>query len=182
MNRDAIRRILERATGRRQSFWRLPSEPANGGFSSRSARLARNPSRSPDGRFIAYLSNETGGFEIFVRPFPDVSAGKWQVSTEGGQMPLWAHNGRELFFVDDGRGIVAVQVDTSGGFRQLSRDALFTIPERYITQQIDAGWWDVTHDDQRFLMPGVADQSTERALDFVLVNNFFEELKARVGG
>ena len=58
------------------------------------------PAISRDGRWLAYSSNETGRHEIFVRPFPDVDAGKWQVSTGGGIQPVWAHNGRELFFAD----------------------------------------------------------------------------------
>ena len=59
----------------------------------------RNASLSPDGLWIAYQSNESGQFEIYVRPFPDVDAGRWQVSSDGGWWPLWAPDGRELFYV-----------------------------------------------------------------------------------
>ncbi len=58
---------------------------------------------SPDSRWLAYVSNEQGENEVFVRPFPDVNGGKWQVSSGGGSAPLWAHNGRELFYVAGGR-------------------------------------------------------------------------------
>src|SRR6266571_8027514 len=54
---------------------------------------------SPDGRWVAYQSNQSGRDEIYVRPFPDVNAGRWQVSTGGGAKPLWARNGRELFYL-----------------------------------------------------------------------------------
>ena len=59
----------------------------------------QNGEVSPDGRWLAYESNESGRFEIYVRPFPDVNSGRWQVSTMGGTQPLWAHNGQELFYV-----------------------------------------------------------------------------------
>ena len=76
----------------------------------------RNAAISPDGRFLAYQSNESGRDEIFVRPFPNVNAGKWQVSTSGGVQPLWAHNGRELFYVSMD-GLMSVPVVTSGTFK-----------------------------------------------------------------
>ena len=58
----------------------------------------RNAQFSPDGRWIAYASNEPGNLEIYVASFPEVN-GKWQVSTAGGQEPRWRHDGKELFFV-----------------------------------------------------------------------------------
>ena len=66
---------------------------------------------SPDGRWIAYESNESGRFEISVRPFPAVDTGRWQVSSNGGQHPLWSRDGRELFFIAaDGR-MMAVPIE-----------------------------------------------------------------------
>jgi Tol biopolymer transport system component len=53
---------------------------------------------SPDGHWLAYQSNESGQFEIWVTPFPNVTTGKWQVSTSGGTQPLWARHGQELFY------------------------------------------------------------------------------------
>jgi Tol biopolymer transport system component len=58
---------------------------------------------TPDGRWLAYEANDSGRFEIFVRPFPDVNSGHWQVSTIGGTRPLWARNGQELFYVSPSR-------------------------------------------------------------------------------
>ena len=57
-----------------------------------------NADISPDGRWIAYDSDETGREEVYVRPFPDVEGGRWQVSTAGGREPIWARSGRELFY------------------------------------------------------------------------------------
>ena len=62
---------------------------------------------SPNGRWIAYQSDESGRAEVYLRPFPDVEAGRWQVSTNGGERPLWARNGRELFYVTPG-GLMTV--------------------------------------------------------------------------
>jgi Tol biopolymer transport system component len=59
----------------------------------------RNGEISPDGRWLAYDANDTGQFEIYVRPFPDVGRGHWQVSTGGGTRPLWSHSGQELFYL-----------------------------------------------------------------------------------
>ena len=59
----------------------------------------RNGEISPDGRWLAYEANDSGQFEIYVRPFPDVNSGHWQVSTGGVTRPLWARNGQELFYL-----------------------------------------------------------------------------------
>ena len=57
-----------------------------------------NPEISPDGRWLAYVSNESGQQEVYVRPFPNIEAGKWQVSQDGGRLPVWAPDGRELSY------------------------------------------------------------------------------------
>ena len=65
----------------------------------------RNGMLSPDGRWLAYQASDTGQFgqfEIYVQPFPDLNAGRWQVSNSGGTRPLWSRDGRELFFLDGG--------------------------------------------------------------------------------
>jgi serine/threonine-protein kinase len=59
----------------------------------------RNGEISPDGRWIAYESDESGQFEIYVRPFPKIDTGRWQISTAGGTRPVWAKNGQELFYM-----------------------------------------------------------------------------------
>ena len=61
--------------------------------------IERNGEVSPDGRWLSYESNESGQFRIYVRPFPAVDQGRWQVSTDGGRQPLWARNGRELIYM-----------------------------------------------------------------------------------
>jgi Tol biopolymer transport system component len=67
---------------------------------------------SPNGRFLAYVSNEPARSEVFVQPFPDKSTAKWQISQGGGLYPRWRRDGRELFYLDATRRIVAVSVRT----------------------------------------------------------------------
>ena len=75
-----------------------------------------SPALSPDGKWLAYVSNESGKPEVYVRPFPDVGSAKWQVSLSGGFTPVWAHNGRELFYPDGTRAMVAVTVQPGPTF------------------------------------------------------------------
>src|SRR4029453_1362776 len=58
----------------------------------------REPMVSPDGRWLAYASNESGQPEVYVRPFPDAGSARWQVSVAGGRDPMWSHSGKELFY------------------------------------------------------------------------------------
>ena len=133
---------------------------------------------SSDGRWMAYQSNETGRREVYVRPFPNVDDGVWQISTGSGRGPLWAHNGREIFYLTDENEVMTASVDPGPPFAVTDRTLLFTAgPEYYFAN--NTGTWDVTRDDQRFLMArSPATVSGERTYRLVL--NFFEELKARV--
>ena len=70
----------------------------------------RNGEVSPDGRWLAYEANDSGRFDIYVRPFPDVSSGYWQVSTDGGTRPLWARNSQELFYLNATGALMRVGV------------------------------------------------------------------------
>jgi hypothetical protein len=71
----------------------------------------RNGEVSPDGRWLTYQSNESGRNEVYVRPFPDVNRGRWQVSTNGGVKPGWARNGQELFYMTPPGALMSVRVD-----------------------------------------------------------------------
>ena len=70
---------------------------------------------SPDGRWLAYVSDEAGQDEIFVTPFPDAEDGKWQVSTGGGHSAAWSHDSSELFFVGASNDLIAAKYTVSGG-------------------------------------------------------------------
>jgi eukaryotic-like serine/threonine-protein kinase len=146
----------------------------------------RNGEFSPDGRWLAYESDESGQEEIFVRPFPDVNGGRWQVSTGGGSEPLWARSGRELFYRGpDGALLgVAVAVEGSASFRTGK-------PVRLVEGRYYAGagsgaapgrTYDVSPDGQRFLMVKEAGGSNQTAapLSIVVVQHWVEELKRLV--
>ena len=78
---------------------------------------------SPDGRYVAYMSNEAGRFEVYVRPFPEGDR-KWTISTNGGGLPRWSRRGDELFYVE-GDTLMSVSVSTRGGFRSSPPKKLF---------------------------------------------------------
>ena len=151
------------------------------------------PAISPDGRWIAYGSNETGSYEVFVRPFPEVESGKVQVSNAGGSQPLWSRNGNELYYHDGDARLIAVRFAADGDFRVTGREPLFTVPEGFSgrggTGSFITGLYDIAPDG-RFLMVRPADTAPDadetEAGDpaeqprIVLVLNWFEELRERV--
>jgi serine/threonine-protein kinase len=137
--------------------------------------IETQPQISPDGQWIAYSSNESGQFEVYVRPFPEVDKGKWQVSTSGGDMPLWSPNGRELFYRNDDSAM-AVAVENGQTFKCGKPGSLFQ--GKYLSS------WDVSPDGKRFLMMKDVEPIGKPAADaprrINIVLNWFEELKQRV--
>jgi eukaryotic-like serine/threonine-protein kinase len=136
---------------------------------------------SPDGRWLAYESDETGRNEVYVRPFPDVDDGKWTVSIAGGVMPVWAHSGRELFYVNADGEMVTAQIQPGADFAVTDRTVLFAIdPALLFRQNEQYALYDVAPDDQRFLMLRAV-SFQEAGPELILVENFFEELREQVG-
>lgn len=135
---------------------------------------------SPNGRYIAYQSDESGRLEIYVRPFPRVDNGRWQVSTAGGTRPVWAPSGRELFYLDASNALTAVPVGTSGS----------TISIGIPAKLFDTGYaepnpsrhYDVSADGRRFLMLKSTGDPNATPVSMVLVEHWFEELTQRVNG
>ncbi len=136
-----------------------------------------SPAVSPDGRWLAYVSNESGRDEVYVRPFPNTNDGKWQVSTDGGLEPVWAHSGRELFYKGSGN-LIVVEVLPGATFVTGERGVLFST-RRFGSSNPLHQSYDVTPDGQRFVM--IRNLSSEEATELIVVENFFEELKAKVG-
>jgi serine/threonine-protein kinase len=105
---------------------------------------------SPDGRWIAYNSNESGRFEVYVRPASG-GRGKWQISTGGGSYPHWSGDGRTLYYRVPGGGVLRARVDTSGGGLQVGREEpVFDAPYLWAGDGTDR--WDVDPTEERFLM------------------------------
>jgi serine/threonine-protein kinase len=136
-----------------------------------------NADISPDGRWLAYQSNETGRNEIYVRPFPNVSGSRTQVSTDGGTRAAWSRDGRELFYIwQDAMMVVPVQ--TTPGFKAGTPQALFK--GDYLAPQTGRTF-DVSPDGKRFLMIKAAPEAGAPAqTSIVVVQNWLEELKRRV--
>jgi hypothetical protein len=137
----------------------------------------KQPALSPNGRWLAYTSTESGREEVFVRPFPELDAGKRQISTGGGRMPLWSPAGDELFYVDDDDMAVVAAVDASSvDFDVLGRSPLFSADFLVNSSNM---LWDISPDGQRFLVARPIGPEREEAR-FVLVNNFATVLRERV--
>jgi eukaryotic-like serine/threonine-protein kinase len=134
------------------------------------------PRFSPDGRWLAYLSNESGRYEIYVQPYPG-PGGKWQISTEGGTEPVWNPDGRELFY-RSGDKMMAVDITTQPSFSAGKPRVLFE--GRYEPAPLTNPNYDVSRDGQRFLMLKPAGQADEAATQINVVLNWFEELKRLV--
>ena len=140
----------------------------------------RAPAFSPDGRWLAYSSNETGQAEIYVTPYPG-PGGRIAISSGGGRSPRWSSNGRELFY-RNGRQMMAVAVEPGPAFRVGAPRLLF---EGDYIQELDntgAHNYDVSRDGQRFLMvaPAARELEKEARPGIVVVENWVEELKRRV--
>ena len=139
------------------------------------------PEVSPDGQWMAYRSSETGQLEVFVRPFPDVAGGKWQISTTGGNYPAWSPDGRELFYRrPSDRALMRVTVETEPTFIAGIPEPL--IEGDYVFAPGQGRNWDVSLDGQRFLMLKSVGTGIEDAAppQIIFVQNWFEELKERV--
>ena len=134
------------------------------------------PQFSSDGHWLAYVSNESGRYEIYVQPYPG-PGGKWQISTEGGTEPVWNPDGRELFY-RDGRKMMSVEVSTQTGFTTGKPRMLFEGP--YLPSPATTPNYDVSHDGQHFLMLKSSNTGDEAATQINVVFNWFEELKHRV--
>jgi serine/threonine-protein kinase len=162
---------LDPATG--SDIWALPS-----GGDHKPRAVVRTPFAemyprlSPDGRWLAYTSDESGRIEVIVQSFPE-PGGKTQISTSGGVEPVWSRDGRELFFLN-GDAMMAVEIRTSPTFSAGAPRMLFE--GRYVLSPNFVASYDVSADGQRFLrvQPMHPDPPTDR---IQVTLNWFEELK-----
>ncbi|HJS47846.1 MAG TPA: hypothetical protein VJ773_07670, partial [Gemmatimonadales bacterium] len=132
----------------------------------------RAPALSPDGRWLAYQSDETGRYEVYVRPFPATSTAKWQVSTGGGTVPRWSPNGRALYYRGTGN-VITVEVLPSPSFTAGGRRTLFGLG----TFADEEGSWDLAPDGRRFAM--IRDRGVADPVGLVVIENLGEVLRRR---
>jgi hypothetical protein len=134
-----------------------------------------SPALSSNGRWLAYISNQTGEDEIYVVPFPNTGAGKWAISAGWGTEPLWSHRGSELFYRDASGDLVAVEVHTHPTFSLGRSVALF--PAAGFSSFRFHPQYAVALDDRRFLM--IRPLQTGAPDKLIVVENWFEELRAK---
>jgi eukaryotic-like serine/threonine-protein kinase len=149
-------------------------------MSDRKAQLflasADAPTFSPDGHWLAYVSEESGRREVYVQPYPG-PGGKYQISTDGGTEPVWNRNGRELFY-RDADTMMAVDIDTHPAFAAGKPHQLFE--GNYVLDYFPGPFYDVSSDGQRLLMLKPVEQSQVAPSQIDVVLNWFEELKQKV--
>ena len=155
--------VLRMSDRKAQTFLRTP-------FNEDAARF------SPDGRWIAYVSDESGRDEVYAQPFPG-PGGKWQISTDGGTEPVWNRNGRELFYRSGNKMMVA-DIATQLSFVAGKPRMLFE--GQYQPTPGTAPNYDVSSDGQRFLMLKPSEQAQAAPTQINVVLNWFEELKQKV--
>ena len=138
-----------------------------------------SPEFSPDGRWLAYVSSESGRNEVYVQPYPGPGE-RHLISTTGGEQPAWGGSGRELFYVQAGasgsRTLMSVRIRTAPAFLAGTPETLFE------SGDLQSNWgrnYDVAPDERRFLLTLRKEQPRAPA-QMILVQNWFEELKRLV--
>jgi len=170
------------------SLWTVPVKAASDGLSAgtpetflKTSNVLRHPSFSPDGRWLAYSSNESGSNQIYVRAFPD-KGGKWQISNGGGGLyPQWLRNGRELFYRNSENRLMVTAYTVKGDSFAADK------PRLWAQQQLpDPGFngitYDLAQDGPRVvaLMPVEAPESEPSPNRLIFLENFSDELRRRV--
>jgi eukaryotic-like serine/threonine-protein kinase len=131
---------------------------------------------SPDARWIAYQSDESSTFQVYVRPFPNVDGGRWQVSAEGGSVPIWHPSGRELFYIDPANRIMSVPIAAAATFSFGKPVLALDFSDRPASVYRN---YDIAPDGSRFILAKES-QRGRGASQFIVVLNWLEELKQRV--
>ena len=138
-----------------------------------------HPALSPDGRWLAYTSNESGVLEIYVRPFPNTSGGRWQVSNGGGTLPVWSGNGREIFYATQTNQLMAAQVSADDNFFVSELRPLFDA-SAYTLDGFHQSYA-VTADGRHFIFNGARSVGQlQSGPQLVWVDHWFTELRNRL--
>lgn len=133
-----------------------------------------NAQFSPDGKWVAYSSNESGRWEVYVTSFPD-ARGKWQVSTDGGEEPRWRGDGKEIYFLSADAKLMAASVDTKTEFESGTPTVLFQTDPRERVATTEVIIYDVSRDGQRFLVNTNYNNGSAHPMSVVL--NWKSEMK-----
>jgi eukaryotic-like serine/threonine-protein kinase len=159
---------MEQSKETHADLWVLPEPNAPAGTPRKPVPYLVTPFNeqqaqfSPDGKWVAYTSNESGSNEVYVRPFPASSGGKWLVSNGGGGQARWRRDGKELYYLRADGTLMAAEVHTGAAFQAGVPKALF---RARITGGIGGGpnvaWrWDISKDGQRFLVNTATEENS----------------------
>jgi Tol biopolymer transport system component/predicted Ser/Thr protein kinase len=167
-------------------LWTVPLESDSAGLRAGKPEVflqtqfsERNPSFSPDGRWLAYASDESGTYQVYVRAFPD-KGGKWQISSNGGVYPVFSRNGRELFFrTEDNRIMVAAYTGKGDSFA-VDKPRVWS-EKRIADTGLGGINYDVAPDGRRIaaLMPADTPETQKAQNHVIFLENFFDELHRR---
>ncbi len=152
---------------RGEDLWSVTVPELKSSLFLKAVSALRNGQFSPDGKWVAYASNESGKWEIYVTSFPE-SRGKWQVSTGGGEQPRWRGDGKELFYLSSDDKIMAAPVTVGATFDAGSPVALFPATPRQPVSNTDLFVYDVSRDGQRFLINTQVKQAETVPMSVVL--------------
>ena len=139
----------------------------------------RSPSYSPDGRWLAYSSNESGTIQLYVRAFPD-KGGKWQISNSGGTYPMWSHSGHELFFETLDNHIMVAAYTVKGDSFVADKPRMWSDKQLAglvnTTKNVDLAF-----DGKRIvaLMPIETAEAQKAQSHVIFLENFFDEVRRR---
>ena len=140
--------------------------------------IEQEPMFSPDGRWIAYYSNESGRFEVYVRPFPE-PGGKWQISTEGGRLPIWSSTRSEVFYASLDNRLMVAPYRVEGDAFRADRPRVWS--ERRFMPRPGLSSFDLHPDGERVVLAAAPEnESALRQDKLVFIFNFFDELKRLV--
>ena len=133
----------------------------------KSSASVKNSQFSPDGKWVAYDSNESGRWEVFVTSFPE-ARGKWQISTGGGRQPRWRGDGKELFYLTPDAKMMAVPVNSGVNFEAGAPAMLFQANPRELVATSEIAGYDVSKDGQRFLINTQVNTDAARPMSVIL--------------
>ena len=185
---DGKRLAFQEVGGNGYDLWTVPVESDGAGLRAGKAEPflqtpadERTPSFSPDGRWLAYFSDEMGTYQVYVRAFPD-KGGKWQISNDGGTYPGWSRSGRELFFRSlDNRVMVATYTPKGDSFIA-DKPRLWSEKRLADFGPVGISTYDVAPDGKRIVALMSADPQEEQTAQnhVIFLMNFFDEVRRRV--
>jgi len=141
-----------------------------------------NGTISPDGRWLAYESDASGHFEIYVRPYPNTAGGEWRVSNGSGVRPVWTRGGRELLYLAADGALMSVRPEASSSWQSSAPTKLLDTVGRYYTESVVTRTFDVAPDGERLLLLKYVSSNAAATRDVVVIENWARELNRLVAG